>query len=180
MEEKRKKIISNMIDDLDKRDLVKTSIKIGGIVLAGKVVKDISNGLYNGTKKNTKKVFENKKKIKNNKKKIKNTKEYIKTLKKEKSKKKKEKADKQRRILKAEKEITCFKEKNKYARKNIAKHSSLAIGEAVILPVALGVTGVVGSKLFEIEKQTCRDINDDFVSQYREIEYNLEEEDSYV
>lgn len=151
----------------DKKRLAKTSLKIGGIILTGKIIKDVGNTTYNGVKKNTKKANENRKRIKANKKKIKNSKEYLKKLDKKKDIK---------LIRKVDKDISCLQEKNKCARKNILKHSSLAITEALALPVTLGVTGVVGFKMFEIERNVVRETVDEIESIYRGIEYDMEDE----
>ena len=149
----------------DKKQLAKTSMKIGGIVLAGKVIKDIGNTTYNGVKKNSKKANENRKRIRSNKKKIKRNKELLKGV------KKNTKFSKE-----INKNIKSLEEKNKYARKNVLKHSSLAVGEALALPVVLGTTGVIGFKMFEIERNVIRETTDEVESIYRGIEYNMEDE----
>lgn len=173
-----KEVVKMTIQELgqDKKGLVKTSIKIGGVVLAGKVVKDIGNSMYNGVKKNGKKVKENRCKLKSNKKKIKNSKEYLEKIEKEQAKTKQEKQAKAKRIRQVKKDISCFEEKMKISRKNIAKHSGLAILEIAALPVTLGLTGVAGCKILEIERQSCREASDEIESIYRGIEYDMEDE----
>lgn len=173
-----KEVVKMTIQELgqDKKGLVKNSMKIGGVVLAGKVVKDIGNSMYNGVKKNGKKVKENRCKLKNNKKKIKNSKEYLGKIKEEEARTKQEKQAKAKRIRQVKKDISCLEEKTKISRKNILKHSSLAMIEIVALPVTLGLTGVAGCKILEIERQSCREASDEIESIYRGIEYNMEDE----
>ncbi len=172
-----KQILEMTIKELDKKELMKTSVKIGGVILAGKVVKDIGNSMYNGVKKNSKKVKENKIKLKVNKNKIKNSREYLEKIKKQEveTKTKQEKIRKYKKIKQVEKDITYLEEKVKTHKKNIAKHSGLAIAEIITLPVILGITGVAGCKIMEVERSACREACDEIESTYRRIDYDMQE-----